>query len=146
MGNHINLSITNGFDSLTAALVVNVKCYINSQMSHFVSFFLIVWYVFYTGDTQVCSRCACLQLRWIPFTARASLCRLTTSWTRPGSPSSGISCWWEHIAPVRFSEMCVCVYICVCFSFPPASASYILLQFAQYGNIQKHKVGQFASL
>lgn len=28
----------------------------------------------------------------------------------------------------------------VCFSFPPASASYILLQFAQYGNILKHTV------
>ncbi|XP_004081649.1 nucleoporin NUP53 [Oryzias latipes] len=26
------------------------------------------------------------------------------------------------------------------FGFPPASASYILLQFAQYGNIQKHKM------
>ncbi|KAI5629625.1 nucleoporin NUP53 isoform X1, partial [Silurus asotus] len=26
------------------------------------------------------------------------------------------------------------------FGFPPASASYILLQFAQYGNILKHMV------
>ncbi|XP_078142109.1 nucleoporin NUP35 [Centroberyx gerrardi] len=28
--------------------------------------------------------------------------------------------------------------VCVCVRFPPASASYILLQFAQYGNILKH--------
>lgn len=34
-----------------------------------------------------------------------------------------------------FMLYCMCV-----FSFPPASASYILLQFAQYGNILRHTV------
>lgn len=33
-----------------------------------------------------------------------------------------------------------CYTVCVFVSFPPASASYILLQFAQYGNILRHTV------
>lgn len=39
---------------------------------------------------QVCSRCVCLQLRWIPSIVRESLCHLKISWTRPGSPCLGI--------------------------------------------------------
>lgn len=33
-----------------------------------------------------------------------------------------------------------CYTVSVFVSFPPASASYILLQFAQYGNILRHTV------
>lgn len=93
---------------------------------------------------QVCSSCACLQLRWIPSTVRERLCHLTTSWIRPGSLCLGIypPKYTTDTAPlfnilwILTHELSVFVFV----SFPPASASYILLQFAQYGNILKHTV------
>lgn len=58
-------------------------------------------------------------------------------WTSPGS-----LCLGKH--NIKWTHQNCSVdkqYECVCFcSFPPASASYILLQFAQYGNILKHTV------
>lgn len=92
---------------------------------------------------QVCSRCACLQLRWIPSTVRERLCRLTISWTKPGSPCLGIytaTCITHTLLYCITSCEYIYIFVCVCVSFPPASASYILLQFAQYGNILRHTV------
>ena len=47
-------------------------------------------------------------------------------------------CWIEYETSTQYMYMQY--NKCVCVSFPPASASYILLQFAQYGNILKHTV------
>lgn len=85
----------------------------------------------------MCTRHVCLQLRWIPSTVRESRCHLMIGWTSPGSLCLGKhSLKWTH-QNCSGAQRHECVCLC---SFPPASASYILLQFAQYGNILKHTV------
>lgn len=97
----------------------------------------VVLSVFTYFHLQVCSRCTYPQLRWIPSTVKESLCHLTISWTRPGSLCLGTyTSKYLLLTLLVFLTVCLCVFV----SFPPASASYILLQFAQYGNILRHKV------